>query len=150
MHSTQHTDLRRPRQTAGHMATRRPVTVTWTLRKALDEYILARKDLKPASATYYRHEVGRNLGGWLDRPLASISPEDVEDRHREIQAEIASRRQPKAQFVSESGAATANQALRIFGTLWSFVADRDPSLAANPVRRLKRGWYAEGRLSTRP
>jgi hypothetical protein len=93
---------------------RRPVAVTWTLRKALEVYILARKDLKPESATYYRHEIARNLGQWLDRPLAGITPEEVEARHREIQADIQSRRKQKAHFVSASGAATANQALRIF------------------------------------
>jgi hypothetical protein len=35
--------------------------------------------------------------------------------------------------------------LRIFGQLWNLVGDRDPTLPANPVRRLKRQWFDEPR-----
>jgi hypothetical protein len=60
----------------------------WTLRRALDEYLKARKNLKPTSAWSYRHWLGRHLDAWLDRPLRTITADEVEERHRAIQAEI--------------------------------------------------------------
>ena len=118
----------------------------WTLRRALDEYIKARKSLKPKSAASYRQWVGKHLGGWMDRPLRTITADEVEDRHRAIQTEIAKHRKAQPDhFKSESGTRTANQVLRIFGMVWNFVADRDATLPANPVRRLKRQWYDEPR-----
>jgi site-specific recombinase XerD len=118
----------------------------WTLRRALDEYLKARKSLRPKSVSSYRHWLGKHLDAWMDRPMRTITADEVEERHRAIQAEIGKRRKMQPDhFKSESGTRTANQVLRIFGQLWNFVGDRDPTFPANPVRRLKRQWFDEPR-----
>lgn len=126
-------------------ATRRSAA-NWTLRQALDEYLKARKNLKPKSVASYRQWLGRHLDAWMDRPLRTITPDEVEDRHRAIQAEIGQRRKAQpAHWKSASGTRTANQVMRVFGVLWTFVGDRDATMPANPVRRLKRQWFDEPR-----
>jgi integrase len=126
---------------SGDPKARRTSPAGWTLRKALDEYILARKDLRQTTIDYYRDEIGRNLGGWLDRPLRSITADEVEEKHRAIQAGIAKRRTQPAHFQSRVGGTTANTVMRIFGMIWEFVLDRDETLGRNPTRRLRRQWY---------
>jgi integrase len=122
------------------------VAATWTLRHALDEYI-ARKDLKAGTAVDYRGELQRNLAAWLDRPLRSITPDMVEERHREIQAEVAKRRKlyDAEHFLSKPGGHTANKVFNIFGILWNFVADRDATMPQNPTRRLRQARFKEPR-----
>jgi hypothetical protein len=45
-----------------------------TLRQVLDDYLLARKDLRETSRGDYRAAVERHLAQWLDRPLREITP----------------------------------------------------------------------------
>jgi hypothetical protein len=40
-----------------------------------------------------------------------------------------------------AGPASANGAMRMLRAVWNHALDRDGSLPANPVRRLKRGWF---------
>src|SRR5438270_500258 len=40
---------------------------------------------------------------------------------------------------------SANGVFRAFRAVWNFAAERDPSLPANPVRRLRRAWFPERR-----
>jgi hypothetical protein len=54
-----------------------------TLRSALDSYLAARKDLRPASIRGYRLGVERYLAAWLDRPLREITGDMVEERHHQ-------------------------------------------------------------------
>jgi integrase len=126
---------------SGDPKARRTSPARWTLKKALDEYIAARKGLREKTVAYYRDELNRNLGDWMDRPLRSITGDMAEDKHRAIQAGIARRRFQPAHFQSEIGGVTANTALRIFGMIWEFVLDRDETLGRNPVRRLRRQWF---------
>jgi integrase len=105
---------------------------TFTLRKALDDYLAARPNLRPASIKLYR-VVERVLEEWLDRDL-NITPEMVESKHRAIAAEI--------------GKSTANLIMRVLRIVWNFAADR-ATLPANPVLRLRRQWYAEPRRKRR-
>jgi integrase len=102
---------------------------TFTLRTALEDYLAARPNLRPASVKLYR-VVERVLEAWLDRDLKDITPEMIENRHRAIATEI--------------GNVTANLMMRILGFVWIFAADR-ATLPANPVLRLRRQWYAEPR-----
>jgi integrase len=106
-----------------------------TLRQVLESYLKARGgSLGERSSASYRDLVTRHLSPWLDRPLKSISPDDVENQHRDISeaVEAAGR---------YSGHATANAAMRAFRVLWNYAADRDATLPASPTRRLKRQWY---------
>ena len=58
-----------------------------TLRSALDDYLAARKDnLRPASVKLYRLAIEQHLAAWADRPLAEITSDAVEERHRAIAA----------------------------------------------------------------
>jgi integrase len=109
-----------------------------TLRSTLDTYLAARKDLRPASIRSYRLGVERYLSPWLDRPLREITGDMVEERHRAIVAEIG-------KGDRYAGTTTANGSMRALRVLWNFAAERTPDLPPNPVRRLRRQWYAEPR-----
>lgn len=109
-----------------------------TLRSTLEAYLAARKDLRPASVKAYRTGIERYLEAWLDWPLRDITSEMVESRHAEIAAEIGKGERYK-------GTTTANAAMRALRAIWNFAADRTPDLPPNPVRRLRRQWYAEPR-----
>lgn len=111
--------------------------VDLTLRSALEAYLAARKDLRPASVKAYRTGVEKYLTAWLDWPLHSITSEVVEARHSEIAAEIKGERY--------GGTTTANATMRALRAIWNFAADRTPDLAPNPARRLRRQWYPEPR-----
>ena len=117
----------------------------WTLRRALDEYILARPDLRPNSVSHYRQTIEGNLGDWMERTMRLITPDEVEIRHREIQVKVASRRKTRPQFVSAVGGHSANMSIRLFGMLWNFVAERDPTMPPNPTLRLRRQFFKQGR-----
>ena len=109
-----------------------------TLREVLDSYLAARKDnLRPASIRLYRLAVEQHLTVWLDTPLAEITAEMVEARHRDIAAEVAGAGR-------HSGTTMANVALRVFRIVYNFAAMR-ATLPPNPVRRLQRQWYKEPR-----
>ena len=109
-----------------------------TLRSTLESYLAARKDLRPASIRAYRISVENYLTNWLDLPLAEITSEAVETRHRAIAAEVE-------RGGNYKGTTTANFAMRALRVLWNFQADRVPSLPPNPVRRLRRQWFSEPR-----
>lgn len=108
-----------------------------TLRAALDGYLERRKTLRESTRGDYRTSVERHLSAWLDRPLAEVTREMVEKRHRAIAAEVAKQGR-------YSGEATANGVARVLRLLWNDAADRDPSLPPNPVR-LRRAWFAQPR-----
>jgi len=98
-----------------------------SLSQWLAVYLDTRKDLRKRSAEEYRR-VKRHLAPWFDRPLREISPEMVETRH--------------ATIGESAGPAAANNAMRVLRAIWNFALDRDETLPANPVRRLKRAWFA--------
>ena len=105
-----------------------------TLRGALADYLVARKNLRPKSVDDYCATIERHLGAWLDRPLREITPEMVEARHRAIAAEVLA----DGRY---SGEASANGAMRTLRLLWNFAKEREPNLPENPVARLRRQWY---------
>jgi integrase len=105
-----------------------------TLAATLEAYLEARKALRPTSRRNYRVYIERYLQPWLERPLRSITPEEVESRHRVIQQDIKT----EGRY---GGKAAANLALKTLAVLWNWAADRDPTLGPNPVGRLKRAWF---------
>ena len=111
----------------------------FTLRMALHSYLSTRKDLRPATVVIYRKVVERYLAAWADMPLRHITPEMVEARHRAIAAEIAA----DGRY---DGRTTANVSMRCFRALYTYATDTIPDMPpANPVRRLRRAWFAEPR-----
>jgi integrase len=109
-----------------------------SLRQALEMYLAARKDLRPASIKVYRTSVEKYLESWLDLPLRDITSEMIEDKHRAIAAQVGNGERYK-------GEVTANLAMRVVRIIWNFAKDRAPELPENPVKRLRRQWYAEPR-----
>lgn len=112
-----------------------------TLNETLEAYLIARKDLRPASVRLYRIVLERYLAPWRDIPISSITPEMVEERHARIAATVA--RSKKLE--RNTGQTAANLSMRVLRALFSFAADRDAELGPNPVRRLKKAWYPEKR-----
>ena len=107
-----------------------------TLRETFENFLAARRDLRPASVTLYRFAVEKPLAAWLDRPLREITGDMIEDKHRSIAASISKG------GVSD-GIVTANTAMRTFRTLYNFASERTAGLPDNPVRRLRRQWFQE-------
>ncbi len=107
-----------------------------TLQQAFDDYLESRKDLKPRTIKDYRDSMSRFFSDWLKKPLAKISKDMVEKRHK---------------FIGEgsSGKAQANLNMRTLRLIFNFAiakyesADGKPLLKYNPVKRLSevRGWY---------
>lgn len=97
-----------------------------TLGDVLDDY-LAHRDLKPATVHGYRRAVDDYLADWKGQPVAQITREKVERRHRKL---------------TERGPTQANLVMRVLRALLNYAgarlenADGSPILADNPVRRL--------------
>ena len=98
-----------------------------TLRQILDSYLEARKALRPRTVGFYREAVHKHLADWLDLPLRDITPDMVEQKHRDVG--------------KHAGKVAANSAMRTLRALWNHAATRDPALPTNPVRRLQRQWF---------
>jgi hypothetical protein len=114
-----------------------PVSARMTLQQALDGYLAARKDLRPASVRMYRHHAEHQLGSWLATPLRDISADMVEKRHAAIAADIN-------KSGRHSGEATANFAMMTLRVLWNYAADRAPAsspMPPMPTRRLRKQWF---------
>jgi integrase len=103
-----------------------------TLHEVLGAYIAARKDLREKSIKDYRATAERHLAPWLNLPLRTITAEMVRQRHEAIAAKVADGGR-------SSGAASANAALRLFGILWNFAAERAPDLGPSPTHQ-RRLW----------
>jgi integrase len=74
----------------------------------------------------------------LDRSIATITPDDVAERHAAIAMEVAAGGR-------HSGQVTANLTMKTLRCLFNYAAEKNPNLGPNPVRRLRRAWYFEER-----
>jgi integrase len=139
-------DLLHQMRTADPKVQRR-VNAVWTLKHGFAEYLKARKALRPSTIKFYRGIIEAYLSDWLDLPLAGITPAMVQDKHREIQAEVARRHGAKHQqhWQSVPGGHVANKAMSLLGMVWNFAELQQPSLPRNPTRILERQLYAEPR-----
>ena len=95
-----------------------------TLQETLDEY-LATRELKPKTARDYANTLKNCYGDWLDKPLPSITREDVLKRHRRIGKTQGKKTQ-------------AQKARAILSGLFKFAAGRytidDRKVIENPVK----------------
>lgn len=108
-----------------------------TLRWALDNYLIANKELREQSRHYYRNSIERWMPEWLDRPLIELTPEKVQERHMRIKEDVERRATAGA---ARRGNATANAAMKTLRLVYNFAADRYPDLPRHPVR-LRRQWF---------
>ncbi|NNE83274.1 MAG: DUF4102 domain-containing protein [Alphaproteobacteria bacterium] len=67
---------------------RQAYAATITLSEALAEYLLARKELRPFTIKIYHHLIEHYLEDWVDKPIASITPNMVAQRHLRLGVEI--------------------------------------------------------------
>lgn len=119
-----------------------------TLRAVLDDYLERNNKLTATTKQYYRRMVERHLAAWLDIPLATITPQMIEQRHGAIAAEIAERnRGSRRGGGPTTGQGSANSTMYIFSLLWNWKAapHRSPELGLSPTRALKGNWYDQER-----
>lgn len=113
-----------------------------TLEKAYQDFLVARKSLKPKTLYDYQRLMEVAFGDWQNRHLLKISKDMVAKRH--------------AQIGEQRGEAYANLAMRFLRSLFNFAIaqyegpDGVPLLRDNPVARLTqtRAWYRVERRQT--
>jgi integrase len=104
---------------------------TGTLQETLNAYL---QNIKPHTRAIYLRLVNNHLAAWRTRPLASITPQEVDALHHAIAAKVARRGQ-------HSGHSVANHAVRLLRLLYNFAASRDDTLPRNPVRIRGSEWH---------
>ena len=113
-----------------------------TLQQVFNDYLKARKDLKPLTVTDYKRVLKQVVPDWLDKPIIVITREMVAKRH--------------TQFGISNSQARANNAMRVLRALFNFAVheyqleDGQPIISVNPVEYLShtRGWYRVERRKT--
>lgn len=112
-----------------------------TLKEVLDEFLKARKSLKPITVADYIRTVNVYVPDWSNKPIASITKDMIESRHR---------------LIGERSEAQANLCMRYLRALFNFAIARyedsqgNPTIGDNPVKRLSsaRAWYRVDRRQT--
>lgn len=112
-----------------------------TLQAIFEDYLIARKDLKPNTVRDYQRCMTWGFNDWLSRPITEISKGMVELRHRKL---------------GQSSHARANNALRVLRALFNHArykledAEGNPLIVVNPVDRLSqtRSWFKVKRRRT--
>jgi integrase len=92
-----------------------------TLQSALEAY-LAGRDIAERTGHAYRDRVERHLSDWIDKPLAAITGEMVEQRYMKL-----------------SGP-TATATMTTLGLVYRNAARRDPKLPPDPTQWLRGKW----------
>jgi integrase len=113
-----------------------------TLNEVFQDYLNARKSLKPKTLYDYKNTLRVAFADWKNRPLLSITKDKVIKHHEKLGL--------------KHGAAYANQAMRILRALFNFAAGVYEDavgrslITENPVRRLSqaRAWYRVERRQT--
>lgn len=113
-----------------------------TLIEVFDDYIKARKSLKPRTLYDYKNTMRVAFSEWAKKPLLSITKDQVVKHHERLGR--------------ERGAAYANQAMRVLRALFNFAAGQYEDSAGrslileNPIKRLSqtRAWYRVERRQT--
>lgn len=115
---------------------------TTTLDQAFQDFLAARKSLKPKTIYDYQRLMEVAFGDWKSRALVKISKDMVAKRHTQIG--------------EQRGEAYANLAMRFLRGLFNFAIaqyegpDGVPLIPENPVSRLTqtRAWYRVDRRQT--
>ena len=113
-----------------------------SLKEVLDDYMQARKSLKPKTLYDYKRVLNIAFDNWKNKPLTSITKEMVTKQHQKLG--------------QENGEAYANLAMRVLRALFNFAAGQYEDsqgkslITDNPVKRLSqtRAWYRVERRQT--
>ncbi|KTD63890.1 tyrosine-type recombinase/integrase [Legionella spiritensis] len=106
-----------------------------SLKEVFNDYLIARKSLKPSTKINYEQVLNKAFAKWLDKPIMNISKDHVARQHEKLG--------------QEHGAAYANLSMRVLRALFNFAAGQYEDaqgrslIIENPVRRLSqtRSWY---------
>jgi len=112
-----------------------------TLGEVFENYLVARKALKPGTIDDYRKIMRTAFADWHDKPLSAITRDMVASKHRKL---------------GKASEARANNAMRVLRAMFNFAAgeyedENGHSLFPdNPVTRLShtRAWYRVERRRT--
>ncbi|MEX2490010.1 MAG: integrase family protein [Pseudomonadales bacterium] len=112
-----------------------------TLGQAFQDYLSARKDLKPRTISDYKVCIEQSLSDWHDIALTAIDKNMIESRHRQL---------------GKRSHARANNTMRVLRAVFNYAMDKyedgqgRPLVPFNPVDRLSknRGWYKVERRRT--
>jgi len=113
-----------------------------TLKQVLNDYLKARKDLKPRTLADYHSVLHEVVPDWLDKPIITITREMIAKRH--------------SQHGATNSKARANNAMRVLRALFNFAmyeyqtGDGQSIIVINPVKYLShtRGWFRVDRKQT--
>ena len=118
-----------------------------TLQQVCDSYVGRPGKLKDGTAAEYRRHVEKVFTTWKDKPIAAITRDMVQERHRELMT---------GGLDGKKGApASANAAFITLRILINFAmdeyrrADGEPLIARNPVSALKHHWAKLGSRNDR-
>jgi integrase len=113
-----------------------------TLMEVCDSYTSRPGKLKASTASEYKRHVEKVFATWKDKPIANITRDMVQERHREIV--------DKGLEGKRAAPASANAAFVTLRILINFAMDEyrrpdgDPLIAHNPVGALKHHWAPTG------
>lgn len=107
-----------------------------TLEIVFENYLAARRSLKPRTKEDYRYYVDKYLPEWKQTPVAEITKEMIVQRHMQI--------------YEKSGLYAANKAMRILRVLYNHAYATFDICPINPVMYLTKvkAWYKEQRRRT--
>lgn len=113
-----------------------------TLSEVFNDYLKARKELKPKTLYDYKNLMRVAFSEWKSKPLLSITKDKIVKYHERLG--------------KERGTAYANQAMRVLRALFNFAAGQYEDalgrslITENPVKRLSqtRAWYRIERRQT--
>lgn len=122
-----------------------------TLQEVLEAYVGRPGKLKAGTAAEYRRHVEKVLAAWANKPIASITRDMVQERHRQL---VESGLEGK-KGGERAAPASANAAFVTLRILVNFAmdeyrrADGRPLIEHNPVGALKRHWAPVGSRTER-
>lgn len=113
-----------------------------TLQQVLNDYLKARKDLKPRTLNDYQCVLHEVVPDWLDKPLVNITREMIAKRH--------------SKHGQGNSKARANNAMRVLRAIFNYAmyeyqdGNGHPIITINPVKYLShtRAWYRVDRKQT--
>jgi len=95
----------------------------FTLAEAIEQYMAEKGSLlKPNTVKSYNSTLHNNFAKWMNRAIASITPQECVTRYHQIRDEVAKRSNQKVK-VNASGEAEAQKAMRTLGTVLQYFAN---------------------------
>ena len=143
-------DLIAQRRRARQEAQRAQAGITLDGAIALTEAAMNARGRAPRTVDDMKDRLRLYLAGWLERPLASITRQEVRERHAALATEIASGRYVLKRKngrgrrrVTGDGTRTANRTFQLFRNVWNRAAREHEALGEAPIHSVN--WFKEPR-----